>query len=78
MPLDSSLDNCCSYMHIEQHGAANYDMIVNRSKPATPDEYEALKQELESIGYQVTVLQRASAKCHQDRMEQIRQHYTFN
>jgi hypothetical protein len=46
---------CVSYMHVGQHGAANPDMIIRESKPATPEQYNALKLELERAGYVVKV-----------------------
>lgn len=45
---------CSSYMHIGQHGSASYD-IVNITKLAKPNEYEELKRELESLGYNLDI-----------------------
>jgi hypothetical protein len=42
---------CMSYMHMGQHGAADYDSVVARTVPATPEEYAPLKRELESAPY---------------------------
>ena len=43
---------CMSYMHIGQHGSADYNIVTyGATKPATPEEYSDLKTELESIGY---------------------------
>ncbi|MFA5307589.1 MAG: hypothetical protein WC365_09130 [Candidatus Babeliales bacterium] len=47
-----------SYMHIGQHGAADYHGIVKASKPATPDEYKDLQEELTSIGYNLKIYKR--------------------
>ena len=49
---------CESYMHIGQHGGANYDYVVQQSIPATATEYADLQQELESIGYNLKIYQR--------------------
>ena len=46
---------CMSYMHIGQHGGANYSYVLNRTKLATPEEYSDLKTELESIGYNLKI-----------------------
>ena len=51
---------CSSYMHVGQHGAANYSALVTGGSngwnsaptcPAHPDEYADLKRELESAPY---------------------------
>lgn len=49
---------CNSYEHVGQHGDADYDGIIKQSRPATPEEYADLKAELESIGYNLKVMQR--------------------
>ncbi len=46
---------CNSYEHVGQHGSADYRLVISRTKPATPAEYEALRQELESIGYDLEI-----------------------
>lgn len=59
IPSDSYMwFNCLSYMHMGQHSAASPRIIIYNSRPATPDEYADLKQELESIGYDLDVRQR--------------------
>lgn len=47
---------CGSYMHIGQHGEAD-TALMDRLKPATPEEYASLKAELEGepFGYRFTV-----------------------
>lgn len=41
-----------SYMHVGQHGAADYEGVVESTKLATPEEYADLKRELEYVyGY---------------------------
>lgn len=42
---------CQSYMHIGQHGAADYRKVIDDTKPANEDEYSVLLQELRMIGY---------------------------
>ncbi len=49
--------DCGSYLHVGQHGAASY-FITDRTKPAKPNEYESLRQELESIGYVLDIRKR--------------------
>lgn len=47
-----------SYMHIGQHGAADYAGVIQDTKPATPEQYAPLQRELESIGYNLQILKR--------------------
>lgn len=53
-------DNCMSYQHVGQHGAADYIHCISITRPATPDEYKKLEQELKSIGYELEIRQRKS------------------
>ena len=41
-----------SYMHIGQHGAAHYSIVVSQTKPAKSADYADLLEELKNIGYQ--------------------------
>ena len=51
--------NCQSYMHVGQHGAANPMIVLKQTKPATPDEYAVLQDELERvIGYDLKIIKR--------------------
>lgn len=50
--------NVTSYMHIGQHGGANYSMIMSDSKPAIEGQYEDLFHELSSIGYNLEIVKR--------------------
>lgn len=42
---------CDSFEHVGQHGAAHYDGCLRKTTPATPEEYAALKAELEAYPY---------------------------
>jgi hypothetical protein len=58
---DEGRGMCSSYEHMGQHGAASYTGVVSRTRPATPDEYAALKRELENLRpypYRLHVVQR--------------------
>jgi hypothetical protein len=48
-----------SYEHVGQHGGADYHGVVGRTKPAKPDEYRNLLQELKHIGYAPCVRKRS-------------------
>lgn len=48
--------NVTSYEHMGQHGAADYNHCLDITKPAKPEEYAALKKELENqVGYNLEV-----------------------
>jgi len=49
--------NCGSYMHVGQHSAASPD-IVRDTRPARPDEYRKLYDELTAIGYNLEIIKR--------------------
>lgn len=46
---------CLSYMHVGQHGPADYDHVIMTTTKATTEEYSDLKTELESIGYNLKI-----------------------
>lgn len=48
-------NTCTSYVHVGQHGDADYDYVVYRTTLATPEEYADLKSELERIGYDLDI-----------------------
>jgi hypothetical protein len=49
---------CMSYEHMGQHGRADYDGVMSRTKPATPEEYAPLKRELESVPFNYNLVVR--------------------
>lgn len=52
-----------SYMHIGQHGAADYVGVIASTRPAREKEYRDLLAELKAIGYtELRVVQRARPK----------------
>lgn len=60
-PYEKQANNfCLSYMHTGQHGPAHYLSMIMNSRPAKPEEYNDLFQELQSIGYDLKVMQKAS------------------
>ena len=47
---------CSCYERLGQHGSADYYGCVRElTDPATPEEYDSLKKELESLGYKLKV-----------------------
>lgn len=53
-----------SYMHYGQHGLADYNYVVSKTKLATPNEYADLQRELEGVGYVLKVCKKAKIKYH--------------
>jgi len=50
--------NVNSYMHVGQHGAADFVRMIAKTKPATDAECIDLKREMESFGYKINVCKR--------------------
>lgn len=61
-PYDTNRYKVACYEHIGQHGEADYLQCIDITTPAKPDDYENLKKELESIGYNLKVIKRRSNK----------------
>ena len=56
--MDEGRRLCGSYQHVGQHGVADYFVCIHSTQPATPSEYAALAEELESIGYRLDIRKR--------------------
>lgn len=48
--------NVSSYMHVGQHGAADYTGVVRSTTPATPEEYDSLRLECMNSHNMLTVI----------------------
>lgn len=72
-PGTNSPYTCGSYEHIGQHGAATPDHVVSLTTPAKPEEYAALKLELESAPYEyrLRVIKRLAYGMIDDRRNAI-------
>jgi hypothetical protein len=46
------------YAHIGQHGSADYNYCIQKSKLAKPEEYKDLFTELESLGYNLNIIKK--------------------
>ena len=53
---------CMAYEHVGQHGEADYYGLLDITVPATPEEYQDLLEELQSIGYDLKVYRRLQYK----------------
>lgn len=51
---------CSFYMHVGQHSSCDPLWVIETTKPATLEEQNILKEELESIGYKLKVYRRYS------------------
>ena len=54
---------CTAYQHVGQHCAADYDLCISHSDPATPAEYADLFEELERRGYILSVRREPRPRC---------------
>ena len=68
MPGTMDLKTCMSYMHVGQHSPAGVDFFLSSLLPAKPEEYADLKEELESIGYNLKVCRRFTYTMQQVRI----------
>jgi hypothetical protein len=60
-------DLCSCYQHIGQHCAAYYYGCIRQSRPAKPEEYADLAEELRRIGYNLDIRKRVGYKIHEAR-----------
>jgi len=67
LPSDIHGRYCDSYMHVGQHGGADYYGVIRQTIPAAPAECAALSVELRRIGYRLKPLKRASWQHHERR-----------
>ena len=72
VPSDINGSYCDSYMHVGQHGGADYCGVIGQTVPAAPCECAALSVELNRIGYRLRPLKRASWRLHERRHEAAR------
>jgi hypothetical protein len=75
---DMNPAHCESYVHVGQHGEANLSMVINASKPALPEEYKELHQELKSIGYTLWVVKKTPQGAYEKRKQQILEWLSLN
>ena len=61
-----------SYMHVGQHGSADYKGIVRNSRLATPTESLPLLRELQSIGYHVSIVRRQDSRLYSKELCNVR------
>ena len=64
-----------SYMHVGQHGSADYQGLVPTTKLATEEEYADLFKELEGIGYRLRVIKKQIWQKYADALIKSRNRY---
>ena len=58
-PEDKTYEGKMScYAHVGQHSYCTHGWYLTKTKPASPDQYEGLKKELEQIGYVLQIRKR--------------------
>jgi hypothetical protein len=64
-----------SYEHIGQHSGADYDDCILQTTPAKENEYNDLKTELESIGYNLKVVKKLNYKRYLQELSKVKNQY---
>ena len=72
LPADNYGAFCVSYEHVGQHGGANYNGVIDQSRPAHVSEIDDLKAELEGIGYNLQVIHKCTSVMDRVRREAAR------
>ena len=78
IPSDYEGRYCDSYMHIGQHGSANYQGLLKDTVLATPEEYAELKHELETrYDYEIEVYQRRTRQMYDTFWKEVEDQRRF-
>lgn len=67
-----SAGNVTSYQHVGQHGSADYNWSVYKSRLAKPNEYADLKTELEGLGYNLNVVYKQNKDKYIKSLKEVR------
>jgi len=73
LPADIHGRYCNSYMHVGQHGGADYHNVIQHTVPVGPKQYAELAEELWRIGYNLRPVKHASRRHHDQRRATARQ-----
>jgi hypothetical protein len=71
--IDTLIGDIWCYAHVGQHSGADYDYCIQKSKPAKANEYQYLKEELESLGYNLKVIKRRNYNKYLTELKKVRQ-----
>ena len=70
VPASPYGNECMSYMHVGQHGAADYHHVLSMTRPAPDALADELHAELVRIGYDnLDVRLRAASWMHDERLQ---------
>lgn len=65
IPWNGLRGEVTSYMHLGQHGAANYNRVVATTRPVRGNEYRDLLAELARVGYKnLNIVKRINIQHH--------------
>ena len=68
--LGGRYGECVDYLHFGQHGSADYNRVIQLTRPAEPEEYANLRAELVAVGYaDLRVYQREQPWMHRERID---------
>jgi hypothetical protein len=62
VPFSLYFGEIMCYTHASQHGGTDYDLALNQTVLATPEEYAELKKELEDDSYHLVIRKRFTTK----------------
>lgn len=64
-------DTCMSYMHVGQHGVANYSGVMKTTLPASTEEAEDLHKELTLLWYNLRSMKRQTSEDVELRRKEV-------
>ena len=71
LPGDAAPDSCVSYLHVGQHGSADYEFVISITSPATEKQYRSLKAEMEALGYSLLPVKMCTKKMRELRTQNL-------
>lgn len=74
IPGTNEPEICTIYAHVGQHSSAHCRVLMRSTRPAHPEEYSALMQELEAIGYWLDVRQRLTPAMRRTRIAELKRY----
>mgnify|MGYP003475260447 CR=1 FL=1 len=60
--LSDSQGNITTYQHVGQHSGGDYHVCLQQSRPAKPEEYKDLFEEMTGLGYDLKVIKKRQQK----------------
>ena len=67
--------NVTIYQHVGQHSSGKYTHCLKTSRPAAESEYNDLKKELESLGYNLKVVKKQNYNKYLKRYHELRKQF---